>query len=255
MTPFHALFTPDARTLTIQNQDRLRSLALIVQQQLGFAARTILCFHDQYASARAIAAWNVVFLSEEVLRAPDRAVLTVALHEHIHLLLGRPLRSGISALHSDVDDLLHAHVIPGWLAGESAIDFDDDYISSKDWRQLYRPGWIRPTDVTMAAIQQTLDSYFAELKLDPWLPHVRRPVEGRVNSLAQRFRESREETARGLVTGYVLADYLHECESSSVSIAQRVDVSTVEEGHANLISALLTGIEFDELQRWLTKIP
>jgi hypothetical protein len=211
-------------------------------------------------SAKALKSYNTVFFGEEFLISTPKAVLeAVAVHETVHLLVGCEVSRTLRRKHRDVTDFLHSGIIPAWLRGETAVRADDEYLSTKAWRDLYG-GWKEPMKVQVESACEAVEMYFTLLKEGlVWVtegrvfaipPLARGHAQPKHPVLDQPFQNVTDDMTLCIVTGVELAAYLEGCVEATLSNAHGTDLGTLEEAFANYVASNLTGVPLDEIQRW-----
>jgi hypothetical protein len=222
---------------------------------------TFLCTDRREPSGETFGSHGVVFLSESLLsEAPERVAEAVAVHEATHLLIGRELRTSVEERHPAIYELLHERVIRDWRSGRVEFRCDRDYVTDKGWRMLY-DGWVGPLGVDHQKAVQTIATYFKALSLghvsldrDGVFAPPARALAGMPpvwhGTLADEYEKSPDEVAFLAATGFELIDFFRDCLESAASDRSRIQVWLLEEGFANYVATVLTGVTLDEIQRW-----
>ena len=256
------LFDEFARVATERHRVTLSDLERLTTELLPgeSGARTFLARPLNYASAEALSSYSTVFLSEQLLVSAPRAIReAVALHEVVHLLLGREVARTLHHAHPDVTRGLHDTIIPAWLTGDATIRADTAYASEKGWRQFYA-AWTGPTSVKAEHACEAAVMYFTLLKeglvfVDKDRVHSLSPLARGLGK--PRGRESNRDTKIAqqseilcIATGLELVQYLDECLSATLASVHQMDLATWEEAFANYAATLLTGVSLKDMQEW-----
>ena len=260
----------NGRAATDRHRDRLETLGQHARELLPLPAPTLtfVCNTQALVSAEAFPCHRVVAMAESLLdNAPERVIETVALHEGVHLLVGRAWRDSVAAeSHVPAYELLHRRIIPDWLAGKIPFEVDANYLLLKGWRQLYDRGWLGPMDVEQESAARAAGAYFAALQrghvfimegnLMTLPPSATEAMPCRwCAPLADEYESAAATVGKMIATGFELMEYFHSCFSAVVGARDCIDVATVEEGVANFVSTAVTGVSLEEVQRWAPQDP
>jgi hypothetical protein len=258
-----AHFDEAARAATGRQQPRLRAISRMVEDVIPvrLPRSVFLCSAQPTPAGETFGSHGVVFLSESLLTdAPAQVVDAVAVHEAVHLLIGRELRDSVEAHNPEPYELLHEHLIRDWLSGRIQFQCDRKYIEDKGWRILY-DRWLGPLSVEYEKAADAGAAYFGALRRG----HVSLSEHGLFalparayettpdawdGPLVREYEKSPAEVSLMTATGFELVDYFRECLQSAAADRSAVKLPLVEEGFANFASTSLTGVGLDEVQRW-----
>jgi hypothetical protein len=258
-----AHFDEAARAATGRQWHRLRAIRRTVEDLMpvGLPRSAFLCSGQPTPAGETFGSHGVVFLAESLLSdAPAQIVDAVAVHEAVHLLIGRDLRDSVEARNPEPYKLLHEYLIRDWMSGRIQFQCDRNYIEHKGWRILY-DGWLGPLSVENEKAADAVIAYFDALRRG----HVSLGVDGVFalptrayetmpdawdGPLAHEYEKAPAEVVVMAATGFELVHYFRECLESATTDQSALNLWLVEEGFANFVSTSLTGLALDEIQRW-----
>src|SRR5438445_13602611 len=93
----------ETRVTTRRNFDRLAPIMNLMRPVAGASNFTLLCSDlGDHTTARTESSYRIVVLSERLMRAPEKVIAAVAVHEAVHLRMGSALPARLAERHPDV---------------------------------------------------------------------------------------------------------------------------------------------------------